>query len=277
MRPLWFQRMLLTGAAAVTMFVAPSAKGSAIVTPLGAGANGGSGGTTVTVDLGTVGYGVNVNATILYGSNLAFYTYQQLLFGGTDLNAVLDNGFTVGEVLAQDVGNQPDPGTLDYNFPFAGGASGSFSQNGPSPPFPPPSMPGAHGFTATSVSGNVCPGSNSVGSMINLDPLNAGNTFAAILGCDNFTIMNNGVLTPTTQVMSYTLGTITSTSQVNGNVATTVTVVEAEDMTTSWILGAQADDAGSSPAAAPEPWSGGLAASGIGALWMVRIRTRRRT
>ena len=118
-------RLALAGSALVTLFVAPSAKASPM--------------TTVTLDLGTVGYGTNVNALILntaYMSQLETYTYQQLLFGPNTatLNMLLDSGLTVGQVLAQDLG-QPNNGTLDYNFPFPYGASGTYEQTG-SPPFP---------------------------------------------------------------------------------------------------------------------------------------------
>src|SRR5581483_11852273 len=106
MRRANFRGILPAGFAALVLFVVPSAKSSP-VDP-----------TTVTLDLGTVGIGVNVNASILnlmQSSQLETYTYQQLLFGpdSSTLGVLLDSGLTVGDVLAQDIG-QPNNGTLTY-------------------------------------------------------------------------------------------------------------------------------------------------------------------
>lgn len=276
MRPLGFRRIGLAGAAAVTLFVAPSAKASQItpsdlpggVHSEGAGTNGGSGGTTVTVDLGTVAYGVNVNASILNSSHIETYTYEQLLFGGTDLSTVLDSGLTIGEALAQDLGEM-NPGTLTYDFLF-GGASGFYAQNG-SPPFPPTSeFPGTVSVTATSVSGHACPGANSVGATINIDPINAAETYSAVLGCEPFTNLNNGFPTSTATTVTLTLGTITSTG--TGNTVS-VTVVNGEDTTTTWTSSGQLN---AGAASVPEPWSVALVATGIVGLLTFRAARRRR-
>ena len=81
MRPIGFKRAGLVGAVAVTLFVAPSAK-AGTVTSFAAGTNGGGGATTVTMDLGNIAYGINVNASIFNPSALGqTYTYNQLLFG----------------------------------------------------------------------------------------------------------------------------------------------------------------------------------------------------
>jgi len=263
MRPIGLKRLGLAGAAAVVLFVAPSARG-------GSGANGGSGGSTVTIDLGTIGYGLNVNASIINAgasNQLETYTYQQLLFGGNNLNMMLDSGLTVEQVLEQDIGLL-NPGTLNYNFPFSLGASGSYQQNGPPPPFPPVSeLPGNVSLTATSVSGHICPGFNDIGATISVDPTNAGNTFATILGCDSFSNLSNGFPTSITTTVSYQLGTVTSNS--GGNV--TVDVIQAEDSTTTWTSTGQANPG----TATPEPSSASLAVVGlVAALCAVRIRKR---
>ena len=185
---------------------------------------------------------------------------------------VLDSGFTVAQVLAQNLG-LPNPGTLDYNFPFSLGAGGTYTQTG-TPPFPPVSeIPGIIGLTATLLvpGSHVCSGFNNAGATINVDPTNAASIYETILGCDGFTTASNGFPVSSTSTIPLDLGTVTSTSESSGNVITTVTVVEAEDTTTTWTTSAQVNGA-----SVPEPASAWLAAAGFAGLWAILARRRRR-
>jgi hypothetical protein len=203
----------------------------------GAGANGGSGSSTTTVDLGTIGSGTNVNASIVnhdYANQIETYTYQQLLFLGSNLGLVLDSGQTVAEVLAQDLG-QANNGTLDYNFPFTYGASGSYSQNGSTTPNGSNNI----SITATSVSGHVYNGHNNVGATISVNPIDAASTYDNILG-GRGTQINNGFPTSTTTTVTLQLGTVSTAGQtitIGGQqfaTDTNVEVIEGEDSTTTW-------------------------------------------
>jgi hypothetical protein len=218
-----------------------------------------------TVDLGTVAVSIGINASILntdFPVDLETYTYQQLLFA-PGLSVVFDGGQTVYQALVQDDGN-PSNGTLDYNFPFAFGASGSYAQNG-SPPFPSSGNPGTVSFTATSQSGTACPGANSVGSTINLNPLSSAITFEAILGCDALGPPADNIPPETMTTTTVPLGTITSSG------ATTTYIGEEVDYewTISGVVGAVSPASG-----VPEPASLGLEAAGIAALGWIRVRRR---
>jgi len=255
MRRANFRGILPAGFAALVLFVVPSAKSSP-VDP-----------TTVTLDLGTVGIGVNVNASILnlmQSSQLETYTYQQLLFGpdSSTVGMMLDSGLTVGEVLAQDLGPSNN-GTLTYNFPFISGASGTYAQNG-SPPFSSTNIgPGIlQSLTATSVSGNVCTGFNNVGATISVDPTNPASTFATILGCDGITGLDPGFPTSTTTTVTLTLGSITANN--------TVTVIEGEDTTTTWQSSGQVGGV----SAVPEPSSFWFDLAAIACVCLVGVRKR---
>jgi len=124
----------------------------------------------VTVDLGTVAVSIGINGSIMntdFPTYTETYTYQQLLFKGP-LDMEFDSGQTLGEVLAQDFGNVNN-GTLDYNFPFAFGASGGYTQNAVTEPFNTPD-PGVVSFTAQTQSGKGCSGTNTVlGTITNGD------------------------------------------------------------------------------------------------------------
>src|ERR1700722_3771233 len=107
MRPIGLRRFIRGGLSAAVLLVAPCASAG-------------------TVDLGTVAVTIGINASILntdFPIDLETYTYQQLLFA-PGLSVVFDGGQGIYQALAGDLGNA-NPGTLDYNFPFTFGASGS--------------------------------------------------------------------------------------------------------------------------------------------------------
>src|SRR5580658_1186750 len=112
MRPIGYRRILRAAATTILLAV-PTVKAD-----------------QVTVDLGTVAYTIGISASIMntdYPLDTETYTYQQLVFGGP-LSMVVDgSGDTLEYVLSQDLGNANN-GTLDYNFPFTFGASGSYVQ-----------------------------------------------------------------------------------------------------------------------------------------------------
>ena|SRR5581483_2023363 len=273
MKPFGISGPGLLGAVAITVFVAPSAKAGAIGTQ-GAGANGGSGGSTGVLDLGTIVYAININASIFnsVSNQPQTYTYNQLLQGGNNLDMLLDSGFTVAQELTA-LGYAANPGILNYNFPFSGGASGSYTQSGPSPPFPPTSeFPGTVSLTASAVSGNVCSGFNSIGATINVDPTNAASTYDTILGCAAFSNPNNGFPASTTTTVTVMLGTVTSSSATSAGDTTNVTVIEGEAATTTW----ESSGTVNAAAATPEPSSAWLELAGIAGLCALRDRRRRR-
>lgn len=219
----------------------------------------------VTVDLGTVAVSIGINGSIMntdFPTYTETYTYQQLLFKGP-LDMEFDSGQTLGEVLAQDFGNVNN-GTLDYNFPFAFGASGGYTQNAVTEPFNTPD-PGVVSFTAQTQSGKGCSGTNTVGSIITLDPIYSGTTYDTILSCDGLGNPNNG--TPAyvaTTVTGPPLGTIT-----NGD-TTTVYIGEFTDY--EWTVSGEVGPA----SAVPEPTSLSLEVAGIAALGWIRLRKRSR-
>jgi len=250
MRPIGYRRFA-QAAAAVIMLAVPAAKAG-----------------QVTVDLGLVAVSIGINASIgLSGfpSDTDTYTYQQLQFLG-NLSMEFDNTQTLGQVLAQDLGNA-NIGTLDYNFPFTSGASGSYAQNALQPSFATGNM-GSIGFTAITQSGHVCSGSNSAGSSLTLDPLLPATTFETILGCEAFSGVNDGTEMETVTTLTLPpLGTITS--------AGTTTVYVGEFTDYEWISeGASISPGG--PPTVPEPSSLWLGGGGLAALGWIRIRGGRR-
>ena len=106
-----FRWVALVGFGAVVLSIVPGMKAATL-----AG----------TIDLGTLVYGTNINAAIL---NLADPSDPQLVQGpnSTVLDMTLDSGNTVAQELTV-LGYSQDNGVLNYNFPFALGASGSYSQ-----------------------------------------------------------------------------------------------------------------------------------------------------
>jgi hypothetical protein len=159
-------------------------------------------------------------------------------------------------VLAQDLGNQ-NYGTLDYNFPFDAGASGSYTLNG-TPSFPLPLEPGDLSLTATSQSGTVYEGYNNVGATISVDPTDAATTYETNLGGQSFDLDSESP-TPTTTTVMLPLGTIT----VDGVVTTYIGEVTDSEWTVS---------AGPAVAETPEPSSLWLVAAGFATLYAVRRR-----
>ena len=207
------------------------------------------------VDLGTVAEGTNVNATIFnsaFPSDTETYTYQQLVFLGSNLDLVLDGGLTVAEVLAADL-EPADNGTLTYNFPFTFGASGSYSQDGL--PIIGVSPGTTLDFTATSQSGTVYTSFNNVGAVIGVDPTNAAGTYSAILGNTGHGLVQ-GIPTSTTTTVTLTLGIIGDT------------VYEGEDVTTTWEDSGQVSSAGLT--ATPEPSTFWFALAGLCAVLVTR-------
>jgi hypothetical protein len=213
----------------------------------------------VTVDLGTVAYSIGISASIMntdFPMDTETYAYQQLLFGGP-LGMVFDTGQTLGQVLANDLGNA-NSGTLDYNFPIAFGASGSYMQTSAPGTFDTPD-PGTVTLMDQTMSGHACPGDNTVGSTITLDPTQPGIVYTTILGCDGlgpFSGTSSEIITTVTQPL---LGTIT-----NGNTTTTY-IGEVTDF--EW-----AETAANGPASpTPEPSSLLLGATVIALLgWRLR-------
>jgi len=207
------------------------------------------------VDLGTIAIGTNVNASVVnaeFSSQLETYTYQQLIFQSPDLGLTLDSHLTVAEVLAQDLGSA-NGGTLDYNFPFTFGASGSYSQVGlPLIGVSPGTM---LDFTATSVSGQIYSGFNNVGATIGFDPTDAARTYSAILGGSGVGLSDLPPTSSTTTV-TLTLGLIGDT------------VYEAEDSTTTWTSSGTVLNA--VPTATPEPRLGWMSLVVFGAVVVTR-------
>jgi len=204
----------------------------------GAGANGGSGSSNSTVDMGTVATTTGINASINnqdYSQDNETYTYQQLLFLG-NLGFTFDNGQTLGEVLAQDLGNANN-GTLDYNFPFTYGASGSYTENGNATP----NGSNDISFTAQTQSGRVYDGSNNVGATISVNPTLAASTYDTILG-GRGTQINNNAPAPTTTVATIPLGTVTTTTNtvnIGGSgfdVQTSTVTYDGEVADTEWTV-----------------------------------------
>ena len=225
---------------------------------------------TVNIDLGTILYGTNVNASIL---NLTFpmdpqtYTYNSLIQGPNSsvLDMVLPNGKTVAQELTA-LGYGQNDGVLDYNFPFALGASGSYSQNG-TPPFSPGTGVGPGLFqslTAASVAGTVCTGSNSVGATISVDPTNATATYETILGCDSVGVASPGFPTSFTSTGTINLGTFL--------VGDTSYSYAGEETITTWEVSGEVNVAPVSPV--PEPSSLWLAVAGLGPTCAARARKR---
>jgi len=248
MKPFGIRRLGLLGAVGITVFVPPAANA-----------------TTADVDLGTVAYAINVNASIFNTSISDLpqtYTYNQLVYIGSNLGMVLPSGLTVAQTLAA-LGYVANPGILYYNFPFSLGASGSYAINGS----PPNAFPATVSLTATSVSGNVCSGFNNVGATISVDPTNAASTYETILGCDGLTTPNNGFPESTTSTVTANLGTY-ATDGVTTSAETTYT---AEVTTTTW----ESSGIANAPASVPEPSTMWLAAAGFAALCATRIRWRR--
>jgi hypothetical protein len=213
----------------------------------------------VTVDLGTVAYTIGISASIMntdFPMDTETYAYQQLLFEGP-LGMVFDTGQTLGQVLANDLGNA-NSGTLDYNFPVSFGASGSYVQTSPPGTFDTPD-PGTVNFMAETMSGHACPGDNTVGSTITLDPTQPGIVYATILGCDGLSPFSESSSYATTTVTLPPLGTVTT-----GNTITTY-IGEVTDF--EW-TGSAADGPASST---PEPSSLLLGATIVGLLgWRLR-------
>jgi hypothetical protein len=219
----------------------------------------------VTVDLGTVAVSIGINASIMntdFPTYTETYTYQQLLFNGP-LDMQFDSGQTLAQVLAEDLGNANN-GTLDYNFPFAFGASGSYTQNAVTEPFNTPD-PGVVSFTAQTYSGTACSGTNTVGSIITLDPIYAGATYDTILSCDGLGNLNNAIPPySSTTVTVPPLGTITKGD------TTTVYIGEFTDY--EWTVSGEVGPV----SAVPEPASLSLEVAGIAALGWIRLRKRSR-
>jgi hypothetical protein len=242
MRPIGYRRILRAATTTILLAVPAARAGQ------------------VTVDLGTVGYTIGINASIMntdFPADTETYTYQQLLFEGPLSMVVDSSGDTLAFVLTEDLGTANN-GTLDYNFPFAFGASGGYVQT--SPPTPGIADPGTVTLQAETVSGHQCPGDNTVGSIIALDPTQAALVYAAILGCDGFApITENASYTATTVTLP-PLGTVT-----NGDTTTTY-IGEVTDY--EWTLSA-GDGAAS---ATPEPSSLWLGASGLAVLGWRRFR-----
>ena len=220
----------------------------------------------VTVDLGIVAYSIGINASIMntdYPSDSETYTYQQLIFEGP-LSMVIDgSGDTLAYVLAQDLGSANN-GTLDYNFPFLSGASGSYAQTSPPMAFDASDPdPGMLSLKATSVSGTQCSGTNTVGSTINVDPTYAATVYQTILGCDSLASPNNGIPTFTiTTVELPPLGEITSDG--------TTTVYIGEVVDAEWTV----DGVISGTLSVPEPSLVWLVGGGLAALGWTRVRKR---
>jgi hypothetical protein len=213
----------------------------------------------VTVDLGTVAYSIGIDASIMntdFPLDTETYTYQQLIFAGP-LGMVFDSGQSLAFVLSQNLGNA-NSGTLAYNFPFAFGASGSYVQTSPPGTFDTPD-PGTVNFMDTSFSGTACPGDNTVGSTISLDPTQPGIVYATILGCDG--------LAPISGISSYTATTETlpPLGTVTNGITTTTYIGEVTDF--EWT--GTAADGPASPT--PEP-SGLLLVATIVALLGWRLR-----
>jgi PEP-CTERM motif len=243
MRPIGIRRFIREGLSAAVLLVAPCASAG-------------------TVDLGTVAVTIGINASILntdFPMDTETYTYQQLLFA-PGLSLVFDGGQGIYAALASALGNA-NTGTLDYNFPFTLGASGSYTQNG-SPPFPGSGNPGTLSFTAQTQSGHACAGANAVGSTINLNPLFSATDLEAILGCDALGPPTDNIPPPTTTTTTIPLGTITSGG--------TTTLYEGEVVDTEWTVSGVIGPATS----APEPGSLFLMATGIGALFWIRAWRR---
>jgi MYXO-CTERM domain-containing protein len=245
MRPIGYRRILRAAATTILLAV-PAVKAG-----------------QVTVDLGTVGYSIGISASIMnsdYPLDTETYAYQQLIFGGP-LSMVVDgSGDTLAFVLAEDLGNANN-GTLDYNFPFPLGASGSYAQTSPPGTFDTPD-PGTVSLSYSTMSGHACPGDNTPGSVINLDPNQAAVVYAAILGCDGLAPITEGGTYMTSTVTLPPLGTVT-----NGDTTTTY-IGEFTDY--EWTL-----TAADGPASAtPEPSSLWLGASGIALLGWRRFRRR---
>jgi hypothetical protein len=222
---------------------------------------------TVTVDLGVVAYSIGVNASIDYVSGFTdTYTFQQLLFqSGPSYNLLFDSGLSFAAVLAQDLGNANN-GTLDYNFPFIAGASGSYFFTG-SPVLPNPSNPTGNigpgildSFTVATQSGTVCSGFNNVGATTILDPSNPAATFQTILGCESLAPLSVPPEVPTITVVTLPpLGAITSGG--------TVTVYQGEFEDTEYTNLPTA-------ASAPEPSTAGFIILAIVGACATRRRKR---
>lgn len=249
MKPLGFGRFAIAGCAVVTLYIVPSSKAAS-------------------VDFGTIAIGTNVNASILNsGASLPqTYTYNSLVQGPNSsvLGMTLPNGNTVAQELTA-LGYAQNNGVLDYNFPFALGASGSYSQNG-TPPFSIGNgiAPGnIQSLTATSVMGNVCTGSNNVGATISVDPTNAAATYDAILGCDPLNIVNSNIPTSSTSTAAINLGTYL--------VGGTETTFTGEETVTTWEVAGIVNEGPVS--GVPEPSALWLGMVGLGVLITARIMT----
>jgi hypothetical protein len=253
MRPIGYRCLAQAGLVAAILFSLPGAEANV-------------------VDLGVVAYNTGVNAAILFQSSINnTYTFQQLLFSpSAPLNMVFDDGRTLAQVLADDLGPE-DNGTLTYNFPFAGGASGVYTLSTP-PIVPSPSDPNGNigpgifdSITAQTQSGVGCPGYNTPGSTIGVDPTNSAATFLTILGCESLGSAAASLPTSTTTNFALPpLGTVTDGS--------TVTVYEGEVIDTQW----QAGGVVLSPqSTVPEPSTGGLIVTAIVCAGAIRLRKRR--
>lgn len=212
------------------------------------------------VNLGTVAYATNVNASIFNAgspSEINTYTYNQLLQNPATAGTLLPNGNSVAQELTlQDYGE--NDGVLNYAFNFtfpAGGSSessGSFVQDG-SPSFsvtnPDIGLGILQSFTATSQSGPGCTGYNNVGATISVDPTNAASTYALILGCQAFTDLNPGFPTSTTSTVALDLGTYGGTTYTG------------EEIVTTWEASGTVGE--TSTSAAPEPSLLGLETAGM--------------
>lgn len=215
------------------------------------------------IDLGTVAYGIDVNASIFdvsAPSQSNTYVFEQLLQNpDPSINGlVLDSGRTVGQELTA-LGYVQNPGELDYYFPDVP-TGGSYAWTGAAPSYPPSSeLPGTIALIADLVTGNQCTGQNSVGSTIHVDPTEAASTFAAIAGCHGVLGISKGYPTSSTSTVPVLLGTIGGEQ------------VEGEVVTTDWESSGQLR---TGAAAAPEPSSLWLIAGSIAAICAFRTRSR---
>lgn len=224
------------------------------------------------IDPGTVVNAVNVNAAILNladPSDAQTYTYNQLIQSSNSslMSITLDNGNTVAQELTA-LGYAQNDGVLNYNFPFALGASGSYSQDG-TPAFGlnniGPSL--FQSLTATSVSGTVCSGFNSVGAGISVDPTNGAQTYDTILGCDSLEVSDPGIPTSTTSTVTIFLGTITEGNNIYD--------VSGEETIKTWTVSSIVGQ--SQVSAVPEPSGLWVGVAGMMALCLGRTGTRFRS
>ena len=221
-----------------------------------------------TIDLGVVAESIAVAGTLsgltLAGNTIGGFTLGALTFVGSHLSDVI-NGNTVTSILETLIGAE-NAGTLDFNFPALGGASGTLAFNGNltisngQVTLSGGTLEGTLAGCEPSVPGAASQPGCHVGGTIDFNPYDFAGMIAAMENAQIITLpggVTNGGTLDSTSTITIPLG-----SDAAGN------TYQAEEIETSTSVSAAVQ--------VPEPASSSLAAMGMAALaWWRRLRSKR--